>query len=74
MLLASLQEKEESKRREKLKFNESGHEGVQDYKAEKARLEQIKAEKIAELEKAGVPDRYRVELAKFAVLAASPFK
>jgi hypothetical protein len=32
--------------------------------AERARLEAIKAQKLAELEKAGVPEKYRAELAR----------
>lgn len=73
-LLHQIEDNEAKKRQEREKFLEEGRKLIRQQAAEVARLERIKAEKLAKLEKAGIPEKYRAELARKKVLQPELFK
>jgi hypothetical protein len=68
-LLAQIQANEERRRRERSSHLEEGARLREAAEKEKALLLQIKQRKLAELEGAGVPAKYRAELDKMKVRA-----
>ena len=63
----------EKRRMSRNKIIDMGDESRRRHEAEKKKLEEIKQQKLAELERAGVPAKYRAELARYKVLQAQTF-
>eukprot|EP00294_Goniomonas_avonlea_P002882 CAMPEP_0114556658 /NCGR_PEP_ID=MMETSP0114-20121206/9407_1 /TAXON_ID=31324 /ORGANISM="Goniomonas sp, Strain m" /LENGTH=531 /DNA_ID=CAMNT_0001741879 /DNA_START=109 /DNA_END=1704 /DNA_ORIENTATION=+ len=62
-ILQQITDIEEKRRKERQEFLEEGNKLRHDRDLERRRLEAIKARKLQELHKAGVPDKYTIELA-----------
>ncbi len=69
-LLAQMASHEQKRHLERKKYLEEADVFAKQFNSEKARLEAVKQEKLRMLEKAGVPPKYRAELAKKQILVA----
>jgi len=70
-LLKQISEKEKAREEARQRYLQEGKHIEKELEAEKRKLERLKQQKLQELEKVGVPDKYRTELAKKKVLVAS---
>jgi len=70
-ILAQIRQKEIEKAAARKAFLAEGQVIIKNAAAEKVQLERIKAQKLAQLEAAGVPSKYRTELQKKKVLVSS---
>lgn len=70
-ILAQIRQKELEEAAARKAFLAEGQVIIKEAAAKKAQLERIKAQKLAQLEAAGVPEKYRTELAKKKVLVNS---
>jgi hypothetical protein len=68
-LLTQMAERQAAKKAARDKFLREGKGYTGHTDAERKRLERIKAEKLAELERANVPEKYRAELRRKQVLS-----
>ena len=66
-IMAQIRKKEEARKKELAEKFAEGERLKQALRVEKLRLEQIKERKLKELEKWGVPPKYRVDLVKLKV-------
>lgn len=67
-LLEQITLREEIQRAERERLNEESRRASAPDNAERVRLEQIKREKLQQLEREGVPEKYRVEIARQKLL------
>lgn len=71
MVAAQMYERQDQRKAERQRFLEEGSNYSAQEAADKAKLLRIKQLKLAELEKAGVPEKYRAQLARKNVLVSS---
>lgn len=69
-LLAQMSAHDQKRHAERKKYLEEADVFARQFGAEKNRLDALKQQKLAQLEKAGVPPKYRAELAKKSILVA----
>jgi hypothetical protein len=70
-LLQQIQEKEKEKKEARSHYLEEGKIVTAQLEADKTKLQKLKHEKLELLEKMGVPEKYRSELAKKKIMVAS---
>ena len=71
VLQQQIYEREHARAEDRRKFVEDGGDYATQLEKDRAKLLRIKQQKLAELEAAGVPEKYRAELARKKVLVAS---